>query len=113
MPAFASLWLTSSPAAPARPILVELADPEEPGFHRSHRFPADVDLRATFPMSSGTYRLIGLDGRCGIDVNLLPEREADVVLTLGEDGSCSFSVADDHGFEEGVEPQEPAVLVVD
>jgi hypothetical protein len=111
MPAFASIWLTSDPVAPDDPVRVEMTDPGDAGVHRSHVFPAGVDLRATFPVSTGAYRLIGLDGRCGIDLKLLPDREADVVLRLGADGSCSFRLDDDHALGDDVEHAEPAVLV--
>src|SRR4029079_10462258 len=111
MPAFASIWLTSDPATPAAPVRVEMTDPGDAGVHRSHVFPAGVELRGTFPVSTGAYRLIGLDGRCGIDLKLLPDREADVVLSLTDDGSCSFALADDHALGDDVEHEEPAVLV--
>jgi hypothetical protein len=111
MPAFASIWLTSDPAAPDVPVRVEMTDPGDAAIHRSHVFPAGVDLRATFPVSAGAYRLIGLDGRCGIDLKLLPDRESDVVLRLGDDGSCSFTLVDDHAIGDDVEHGEPAVLV--
>ncbi len=111
MPAFASIWLTSDPVAPAIPVRVEMMDPGDAAKHRSHVFPAGLDLRATFPVSIGAYRLIGLDGRCGIDLKLLPDRESDVVLRVGGDGSCSFALADDHAVGDDVEHEEPAVLV--
>jgi hypothetical protein len=111
MPAFASIWLTSDPVAPDVPVRVEMTDPRDAAIHRSHVFPAGVDVRATFPVSTGAYRLIGLDGRCGIDLKLLPDRESDVVLRLGDDGSCSFTLADDHALGDDVDHEEPAVLV--
>jgi hypothetical protein len=111
MPAFASIWLTSDPLAPDIPVRLDMPDPGDAAIHRSHVFPAGVDLRATFPVSTGAYRLIGLDGRCGIDLELLPDRESDVVLRLGDDGSCSFTVADDHALGDDVDHEEPAVLV--
>ena len=111
MPAFASIWLTSDPVVPDVPVRVEMTDPFDAALHRSHVFPAGVELRGTFPVSTGAYRLIGLDGRCGIDLKLLPDRESDVVLRLGDDGSCSFTLADDHALGDDVEHEEPAVLV--
>src|SRR4051812_16009852 len=64
LPSPASIWLTSDDLALALPVAVELTSPTDPGFHRVHTFAAGEVLLATFPLSSGHYRLTALAGRC-------------------------------------------------
>lgn len=109
MPAFASIWLTSEPVEPTQPVNVELTATQDPGFHRAHTFVAGAVLRGSFPVSSGRYRLVGLGGACALDLFLGTERETDVVIRLGDDGSCAFTVAREHGEE--VSHDEPEILV--
>lgn len=61
-------------------------------------------------MSEGRYRLIGLEGECVMDLQLLPERETDVVIRLDGVGGCEFAVVSEHGYGGVIHP-EPAVLV--
>jgi hypothetical protein len=109
MPAFASIWLTSEPAEPTQPVKVELTAAQDPDFHRAHTFVAGAVLRGSIPVSSGRYRLVGLGGACAFDLFLGAERETDVVIRLGDDGSCAFTVAREHGEE--VSHDEPDILV--
>ena len=110
MPAPASVWLTSNPATPARPVRVEMTIPGESDFHREHTFVAGQDLRGSFPVSAGRYRLSGMGGACVLDVALRANREADVVIRLDDAGGCAFQVAAEHGDGE-VTHDEPSVLV--
>ena len=109
MPAFAGIWLTSEPAAPIRPVNVEVTAAQHPDFHRAHTFDAGAVLRGSIPVSSGRYRLVGLGGACALDLFLGAERETDVVMRLGDDGSCAFTVVREHGEE--VSHDEPSILV--
>jgi hypothetical protein len=109
MPAFASIWLTSEPAEPTQPVKVELTAPQDPGFHRAHTFVAGAVLRGSIPVSSGRYRLVGLDDACTFDLLLGAERETDVVIRLLDDGSCAFTVAREHGEE--VSHDGPEIVV--
>jgi hypothetical protein len=110
MPAPATLWLTADPAAPVAPVTIALTTPDSPDFLRSHTFPAGVDLRADVPVSAGRYRLTAVEPGCSFDVSLGPERETDLVLRLGDDGTCEFRIAAEHGSGD-VLHGEPAVLV--
>ena len=109
MPAPASIWLTSEPAAPTQAVQVELLIPGEPNFRRVHTFQAGEVMLGSIPVSSGHYRLVGLGGKCGFDLFLGPVRETDVVIEVGDDGSCGFTVAREHGKE--VFHDESAVLI--
>jgi len=109
MPAFASIWLTSEPAAPTQSAKVELSAPDAPDLHRAHTFEAGDVLRGSIPVSSGRYRLVGLGGACAIDLFLGPERETDVVLRIDDDGTCTFTVILEHGEE--LSHDEPSILV--
>ena len=106
MPSPASIWITSEPAVPDKPVMVELTSPQDPTFHRTHTFQPDQILRGSIPVSSGHYRLVGLNGTCAFDVFLGPDRETDVVIGLEVDGGCDFTVAREHGqdvFHDGPE----------
>ena len=99
MPSFASIWITSEPAVPTKPVTIELTSPQDPSFHRTHTFQIGEELRGSIPVSSGHYLLVGLGGLCAFGVFLGPERETDVVIGLGADGGCAFSVVREHGEE--------------
>lgn len=99
MPSPASIWISSEPAAPTKPVKVELTSPQDPTFHRSHTFQTGEVLRGSIPVSSGQYRLVGLGGTCALDLFLGPQRETDVVIGLGVDGGCAFTVVREHGEE--------------
>ena len=110
MPSPASVWLTSDPERPARPVRVEMTIPDQPDFHREHTFVPGEDLRGSFPVSEGRYRLTGMGGACVLDVLLGANREADVVIRLDGAGGCVFLVAAEHGYGV-VTHDEPSVLV--
>lgn len=99
MPAPASIWITSEPAAPARPVKVELTTAGDPSFHRVHTFQAGEVVLGSIPVSSGHYRLVALGGECAFDLFLGPQRETDVVIEVGDEGGCAFTVAREHGDE--------------
>ena len=99
MPAPASIWLTSEPAAATQPVKVELTIAGEPNFHRAHTFQAGEVVLGSIPVSTGHYRLVGLGGKCAIELFLGAERETDVVIELDGDGGCAFTVAREHGAE--------------
>jgi len=109
MPAPASIWITSEPAVTTKSVQVELTSPQDPTFHRTHTFQAGDVLRGSIPVSSGHYRLVGLGGTCALDVFLGPKRETDVVIGLGVDGVCAFTVVREHGEE--VFHDGPEVLI--
>jgi hypothetical protein len=109
MPSPASVWLTADPAAPGQRVKVEMITPDLE-FHREHIFEAGETLRGSFPVSEGRYRLIGLEGECVLDLQLGPEREADVVIRVDGIGGCEFAVVSVHGYG-GVMHPEPEVLV--
>ncbi len=110
MPAPASVWLTADPASPVQPVKVEMSSLEDPAFRRQHTFVAGEALRGIFPVSSGRYRLTGLDGACVIDVILGASREADVVIQIVSGADCAFDLVAEHGYD-GITHEEPAVLV--
>ena len=108
MPAPASVWLTAKPPTPTQAITIEMTSPDS-GMRRAHTFSAGEAMRGSFPVSEGRYRLSGQGGACTLDLVLLPEREADVVIELRDDG-CEFAVVVQHAYG-GVTHEEPAVLV--
>ena len=110
MPAPAGVWLTADPVSPSRPVKVEITSLEDPQFHREHTFAAGEALRGTSGVSSGRYRLTGLDGACVTDLFLGPSREADVEIRLEGETACSFRTVLDHGIDE-VTHDDPAVLI--
>jgi hypothetical protein len=67
-------------------------------------------MRGSFPVSEGRYRLTGQGGACTLDLVLLPEHEADIVIELRDDG-CEFAVVVLHRYDSGITHEEPAVLV--
>jgi hypothetical protein len=108
MPAPASIWLTSVPQSPDRDVDVALVIEGE--INRSHTFPAGAPLRGSFAVSDRTpYRLTALDEACSIDFDIPAEQEADVVLTLSPDETCSLAVAGFHPFERS--HGGPSVLI--
>ena len=111
MPMPASVWLTSDPTSPAQPVKVVMTNPQ-PDFRREHTFAVGAPLRGDFPVSSGRYRLTGLDGACAIDLVLRPDRQSDVVVRLDDTGGCSFAVVTEHDNNGGgITHDQPAVLV--
>jgi hypothetical protein len=110
MPDPASVWLTSDPENPAKPVKVELTHPDQDDFHREHTFVTGQVLRGSFPVSDGRYRLSGMGGACVLDIVLEGNREADVVIRLDDAEGCEFLVAAEHGDGE-VMHDEPSVLV--
>lgn len=109
MPGPASVWLTADLASPPQAITIEMtsADLE---MRRTHTSPTGELMRGSFPVSEGQYRLSGQGGACTLDLVLLPEREADVVIELRDEG-CEFAVVDEHRYDSGLTHEEPAVLV--
>jgi hypothetical protein len=111
MPSPASIWLTAEPATPLKPVLLELFAPPDLVAFRDHTFPAGEVLRGDIPLSNGRFRLEALGGACALDLFLGPERETDLVLTIGADDACAFSVTKEHGLGAEVGHEEPAVLI--
>ena len=110
MPDPASIWLTSDPESPAKPVKIELSHSDPDDFHREHTFVTGKVLRGSFPVSDGRYRLSGMDGPCVLDIVLEGNHEADVVIQLDDAGGCEFLVAAEHGYGELMH-DEPSVLV--
>lgn len=92
MPGPASVWLTSTPAAPAIAVPIVLGSVDDPGVRLRHTFIASAVLRGDFAISQGRYRMTAFDGDCSIDLALGPSQVADVVLTLDGDTGCSLTV---------------------
>lgn len=112
MPLYASIWLTAEPPIPVLPVQVDLTVLPDPGINRSHTFVPGTALRGSFPVSSGEYRLIGLGGKCAMDLVLAPESETDVVIKVAETGGCEFARIREHRLADGILHEEPSVLVV-
>ena len=107
----ASVWITSDPAAP--PVRVDVTDPGDPGFQRSHTFPPGEVLRGSVPTSEGRYHVAGQDGACAIDLVLAPDQEADILITPDASGGCTLTATALHAFDDPRFPhREPAVLIV-
>jgi hypothetical protein len=91
MPGPASVWLTAEPPSPADRVAVTMTAPD-PGILFAHTFDPDVPLRGVFATSQGRYLLSALAGACSLPLDLGPSDEAQVLLTVAGDGSCTLAV---------------------
>jgi hypothetical protein len=91
MPGPAYVWLTSDPSAPISPVDVTMTAPD-PGVLFAHTFETGAPLRGSFVTSEGRYLLSALAGACRVPLVLGADDEAQVVLTIASDGTCSFTV---------------------
>src|SRR5262245_32222994 len=62
---------------------------ETPDFADEALISAGERIHAQFNVSDGPYRLVVMPERCQLLVNLATATETDVVLMLGDDGTCS------------------------
>ncbi len=92
MPAPASVWLTSVPAAPTSPVNVAMTSPDETDIAFAHSFAAGETIRAVFATSQGRYTVWALDRTCGLPLVLGPNDEAQVTLTVNPDATCVLAV---------------------
>jgi len=104
MPGPASVWLTSVPASPVAPVDVAMTAPD-PGILFAHTFEAGSPLRGDFATSQGLYFLSALDGACRLPLNLGASEEAQVLLTVAGDGTCTLAVAWQGGWEAAYRPK--------
>jgi hypothetical protein len=91
MPGPASVWLMSDPGSPVAPIDVAMTAPD-PGILFAHTFEAGAPLRADFFTSEGRYVLSALSGACRLPLELNADEEAQVLLTVADDGTCALAV---------------------
>lgn len=103
MPGPAYVWLTSDPAAPVSPIDVAMTAPD-PGIRFAHTFEAGSPLRADFMTSEGRYFLSALGGACRLPLALNSDDEAQVVLALPGDGTCSLTIGWQGNVEAAARP---------
>ena len=92
MPGPASVWLTSDPATPVSPVDVAMTVPGDPGVLFAHTFPSGAPLRGDFATSQGPHVLSALGGACGLRLDLGASEEAQVLLTVADDGTCTLAV---------------------
>ena len=111
MPGPASVWLTSDPAEPTRPVPVAMRSPRDPGVHFSHTFVPGETLRGDFATSQGQYQLAAFGGACTVDLDLGPSKVTEVLLTLDDEG-CSFTIERVLDMEDPAAfHDEPSVLI--
>jgi hypothetical protein len=99
MPSPASLWISAEPEVADGALSVVLLDPDDPAFRQEQRFEPGEIVRGQFFVSTGRYRLDGLNGACATDVLLGPELETDVAIRVAADGTCTFAIGRVHGPE--------------
>jgi hypothetical protein len=93
MPRPAGIVITADPPVVDRPVeLAILTIPEEERL-RGTIIPAGTIVRWEQGLSAGPYRVVGPGQACSMDVDLPPERDTDVILSVLDDG-CSFRVVE-------------------
>jgi hypothetical protein len=92
MPSPASIQVIGDPAVAVRQVGLTLMLPDQPAFRRDIAIGAGEAIVGDFPVSSGTYRLVGPDGACALDVTLAPETNTIVLLRATTDDTCSLTV---------------------
>ncbi len=66
--------------------------PDEPDLDFAHTFEAGEMIRALFATSQGRYTLWALDRACDLPIDLGPNEEAQVTLSIDSNGTCSLAV---------------------
>jgi len=104
MPSPASVWLTADPPSPVSPIDVAMTVPGEPGVLFAHTFPPGAALRGDFATSQGRHVLSALGGGCGLPLEVGAGEEAQVLLTVAPDGTCTLAISWQGSWEAADRP---------